>query len=496
MIAHFCFQNNHVFAIVFSLFLHLVMKTKLKFILLVVFVFSFVFFYNGLANDTIRFSTSYPGVKTQGIIATPNKLFTVNWGDNSALDTYIGTGEGQDLEHKFNTGHYKVTVSGSEDCFFSLFASSALDTLDLSSCPSIVSYTHSTILSTLLSLNTRNCGKLESISVSGNKLSVLDLRDNIALKQLTCWENQLTRIDLVSIEIIACWENRLQLSELYQLGRKISNPWNKTLGRQQLPTQRIAVEDSVDFSDQNEFGGVKTVFKVWNGYELAPPETYKIEEGVITFYKSGSYKVEMTNAHDAFYSSQKPTVVVVPIKVIDFVPVAEIVDVPTTAVVGTPLNLFCIGTVLPANATYKTIVWSVKEAGTTGATITKGRLYTTGAGAGLITATITDGSAIGTPFTQDFCIEVEPLGVVGVENVRPLQVYPNPTTGELRIETLDRRYEILDIEIYDVIGKKLVSSLKSQISNQIIDISGLSAGIYFVKITTEAGEVVEKVVKQ
>jgi hypothetical protein len=40
-----------------------------------------------------------------------------------------------------------------------------------------------------------------------------------------------------------------------------------------------------------------------------------------------------------------------------------------------------------------------------------------------------------------------------------------------------------------------ISNLKSQISNQI-DISHLPAGIYFVKIRTETGEEIKKVVKQ
>jgi len=80
-----------------------------------------------------------------------------------------------------------------------------------------------------------------------------------------------------------------------------------------------------------------------------------------------------------------------------------------------------------------------------------------------------------------------------------IKIYPNPTSGELQIETSDMRCEILDIEIFDVYGKKIVSnlksqvsSLKSQVSNQIIDISHLQSGVYFLKITTGAGNTVTK----
>ena len=47
-----------------------------------------------------------------------------------------------------------------------------------------------------------------------------------------------------------------------------------------------------------------------------------------------------------------------------------------------------IGTVVPANATNKNIVWSIKNAGATGATITDNTLNTTNAGTVMVTATI------------------------------------------------------------------------------------------------------------
>jgi hypothetical protein len=72
-----------------------------------------------------------------------------------------------------------------------------------------------------------------------------------------------------------------------------------------------------------------------------------------------------------------------------------------------------------------------------------------------------------------------------------LQVYPNPTTGILRIEMCDRRYDIFDIEIFDVYGRN-VFNLKSQISNPKIDISHLPAGVYFLKIADEMVKVVKR----
>ncbi|MCL2435539.1 MAG: T9SS type A sorting domain-containing protein, partial [Lentimicrobiaceae bacterium] len=88
-----------------------------------------------------------------------------------------------------------------------------------------------------------------------------------------------------------------------------------------------------------------------------------------------------------------------------------------------------------------------------------------------------------------------------------ITIYPNPTTGELEI----RNYElgtaaplgassaklINSIEVFDVYGRKVSSHhLITSSSNHLINLSHLNSGIYFVKITTDAGEVVKKIIKQ
>src|SRR5690606_14677255 len=65
---------------------------------------------------------------------------------------------------------------------------------------------------------------------------------------------------------------------------------------------------------------------------------------------------------------------------VPFVAVTDITDVPTTATVGTEVNLSG-AKVAPENATNKTIVWTVKDAGTTGVTgVTDGKFTPTAAG--------------------------------------------------------------------------------------------------------------------
>ena len=59
--------------------------------------------------------------------------------------------------------------------------------------------------------------------------------------------------------------------------------------------------------------------------------------------------------------------------------------------------------------------------------------------------------------------------------------------------------EVLSVEIFDVVGRKLLShtSLTSHSSPLIeIDISHLENGMYFLKIQTDDGMVTKKIVKQ
>jgi len=74
-------------------------------------------------------------------------------------------------------------------------------------------------------------------------------------------------------------------------------------------------------------------------------------------------------------------------------------------------------------------------------------------------------------------------------------LYPNPTMSELIIKSEGARVE--KIEVFDVFGRKQTVRTEVFMYSEIkIDISYLVAGIYFVKIFTETGEVIKKVLKE
>jgi len=89
-----------------------------------------------------------------------------------------------------------------------------------------------------------------------------------------------------------------------------------------------------------------------------------------------------------------------------FVAVTDITGVNTSAMTaGTTRNLS--GTVVPNDATNQSIAWSIHDAGTTGASITGGNtLNVPTDGTVVVRATIANGEAVGTAYTQDFTITV------------------------------------------------------------------------------------------
>ena len=82
--------------------------------------------------------------------------------------------------------------------------------------------------------------------------------------------------------------------------------------------------------------------------------------------------------------------------------VREIIGIPGALPIG-DLSGVLNGTVIPSNASYKEIKWSIKDAGTTGAVMYDNTLVATAKGRVVVTATIENGLLV-RDFTQDFPI--------------------------------------------------------------------------------------------
>ncbi|WP_461257931.1 YDG domain-containing protein [Treponema sp. R80B11-R83G3] len=87
-----------------------------------------------------------------------------------------------------------------------------------------------------------------------------------------------------------------------------------------------------------------------------------------------------------------------------YIPTVFIEGVPETGTAGTPLAL--TATIRPVFASNKDIIWSVKNAGTTGTVISGNILKADADGTVVITARIPNGKAEGKDYTQDFIIVI------------------------------------------------------------------------------------------
>ena len=156
--------------------------------------------------------------------------------------------------------------------------------------------------------------------------------------------------------------------------------------------------------------------------------------------------------------------------------------------------------VIPENAHSQTIKWSVKDTGTTDAKlfqIDAGYLLLANrAGTVIITATIRYGEC-----EKDFVKDFEIIVKTPPDPTPKFILYPNPTSGHFVIKNENMEFEIVIIHIHDATGRLIRSVLPQYESSEskeftLMDISDLSAGVYFLNIVTDKGIIkVHKVVR-
>ena len=74
-----------------------------------------------------------------------------------------------------------------------------------------------------------------------------------------------------------------------------------------------------------------------------------------------------------------------------------------------------------------------------------------------------------------------------------VKVYPNPVVNSLKIES---GVNIYSINIYDMTGK-VVKSLKTSLGKNVsVNLEGIATGMYFIKVKTQNGTSVSKIIKK
>ncbi len=99
-------------------------------------------------------------------------------------------------------------------------------------------------------------------------------------------------------------------------------------------------------------------------------------------------------------------------------------------------------------------------------------------------------ASFGNSNTKNFCIGN--TGLTDLTSENQISIFPNPSATEFNIAS---NQEILDIEIFDLTGKLIASKTNIHSMNYKTD-SNLNNGIYLVKIVTENGSSIHKIVKE
>jgi hypothetical protein len=82
-------------------------------------------------------------------------------------------------------------------------------------------------------------------------------------------------------------------------------------------------------------------------------------------------------------------------------------------------------------------------------------------------------------------------------NTGNLLLYPNPAKNSFSVSLAQGTGQIQSIELYDVIGEKVKTAASNNSSDVNVDVSNLSAGVYFVQINTVNGQkVIRKLIIQ
>jgi len=82
------------------------------------------------------------------------------------------------------------------------------------------------------------------------------------------------------------------------------------------------------------------------------------------------------------------------------------------------------------------------------------------------------------------------IAVVNLEVIEKIHLFPNPAENEINYLVTSSLNTRLTIEIIDIRGAKIITKTRSidkGINSGSIEISRLSTGVYFIRVTTEAG---------
>jgi Leucine-rich repeat (LRR) protein len=146
-------------------------------------------------------------------------------------------------------------------------------------------------------------------------------------------------------------------------------------------------------------------------------------------------------------------------------------------------------TILPANADDATYTWSVMDGSGTATIDVNGLL--TAITDGTVTVIAAANDASNTAGTITITISNQTTTGINELTAANLSIYPNPTSSEITFSNIQSKIE--SIAIINIRGKAIKTVIPT---NNIIDVSDLTKGIYFLQIQTENEIINSKFIKK
>lgn len=334
-----------------------------------------------------------------------------------------------------STGTYAVTVTDMNSC-------SASDTIDI----------------TINNLPTPNLGA-DSSSCGGS--ITLDA-GNPGMDYL--WNNSSTS---QTITVFITGTYSVMVTDL-STGCQAADTVNLTIGS--IPVVNIG-------NDSTQCGGVITLNAQNAGATYLWSTTASTQ--TITVSTSGTYNVTVTNS-DGCSASDTVMLTINPLPGVGLI--------PFSSPVCNDLTSFILTNGTPSGGVYSgpTVVGNVFNP------------QAAGVGSHTITYTITDGNGCSNSSSQNIMVN-NCIGIIESSNTYFVNVYPNPTQGTFTLAIDNASIDELLISIVDMQGKEVFAVREKNIATeykQQIDLSDVSKGIYFIKLSTGSDVKVQKLIIQ
>jgi len=446
------------------------MNIRLQIKGLILTVCCFAYSSNGIAQEKISFTwkgRSFDTFNHFGITAAYAERFIIDWGDGTPIEMRTGTGDLEYIIHSyFDTNNYTVSIRGTTaNCFFR--------NLNLSNCQ-------------VSNLNISESRALQYLFCNDNQLSNLDVSTNKALRGLNCYNNRLSVLDLhtnTALEWVNCYNNWLsvldiranrRLESLFCFSNRLTNLY---LGANTALRDLACSGNSLTYLNTSGCKALRwldcshnELFALYIGANV-PLESLFCDNNHLQLSNLYDISAEINNKNGKYFGQQ---------------------ILPKQALkIGSSVN-FSVQKEFGGIATVFTIEKEGLPALASDYAINDGII--TFYQRGIYTVIMTN-SAIVASYPAQVIVEFN-VGNVGiadaVQEIAEVKIYPNPTTGKITIRN-EKLGMSSEIEVFDAVGQVVGTWYTTPEQSEMeIDISHLSAGLYFLKIDGKTVKVVKQ----